>query len=196
MGYREMPATAGFGFRTHTWRNGEIIQGRIRNVRKSANTFRIWRKWPQNQAAQIDGQSRRIFRKSRAIRAIAWFGFRPHTRRIGIRRGGIRTGRNRRRNPPMWKSPGVRIGRMRIGRIRWGVLADVGSADGGFAGPSAEGGLAAFHVRSFISITDVMIALRTSCKPKESVRTFYTFGRKLLCDGCENSRITQSQTAP
>ena len=81
--FRDIPASGGFGFRTHPWRQGEITPGRVRNVRKSAKTIRTWVKWALNQAARIQGRSRRIFRKSREIWAIAGFGIRTHTRCMG-----------------------------------------------------------------------------------------------------------------
>ena len=65
--------------------------GRVGNVRESATTSRTWRKWAQNQAAQIDGQSHRAIGKSRETRAIAGCGFCANTRcRGAIIQGRVR----------------------------------------------------------------------------------------------------------
>ena len=74
-----MPAIAAFGARKHSRSRRKIKRGRVGNVRKSAKTRREWGEWPQNQAARVDGQSVRIFRKSREIPAIAGFGARKHS---------------------------------------------------------------------------------------------------------------------
>ena len=82
-GFREMQATARFGFRTHTWPKGVITQRRIRNVRRSGGNAPYLAKMGQESGGQVDGQSRRILRGSRKIRAVAGFRFRTPTRRMG-----------------------------------------------------------------------------------------------------------------
>ena len=74
MKFREIMSIAGFGFRTQSRRKGEIKRARVGNVRKSVKTRREWGDWPQNQAPRFDGQSVRIFVKSREIPEIAGFG--------------------------------------------------------------------------------------------------------------------------
>ena len=58
--------------------------GRGGNVRKSARTRREWGERPNHPAGRVDGQSLRIFRKSRETPAIAGFAIRGHSRRMGV----------------------------------------------------------------------------------------------------------------
>ena len=71
-GYREIPAIAGFCFRTHSRRNGGLIGRASDMCEKEAMAARM----AQNQAAWVDGQSLRIIRKYREIQAIAGLGLR------------------------------------------------------------------------------------------------------------------------
>ena len=87
-GYREIPDVAGFGLRALSRCEGAIYSGRARHVRKSAKTRREWGEWLQNQATRADCQSVRTFTTSREIKAIARFGFRTHSRRMGERLSG------------------------------------------------------------------------------------------------------------
>ena len=70
LGAREIPAIAGSAFRENSRRKGEITRGRVRNVHKSAQKRRFRGEWPQNPAAHIEGQSRRMRSAALAVTLI------------------------------------------------------------------------------------------------------------------------------